>query len=50
MKQALQKSISKICLNILQLETDLTEVEAVVNSRPLVYVGVDLNSEFALTA
>ena len=48
-KQALRKSIGKICLNIVQLETILTEVAAVVNSRPLVYVGADLNSGFALT-
>ncbi|XP_078371352.1 uncharacterized protein LOC144655005 [Oculina patagonica] len=48
-KQALRKSIGKICLNIVRLETILTEVEAVVNSRPLVNVGADLNSGFALT-
>ncbi|XP_068692597.1 uncharacterized protein [Montipora foliosa] len=48
-KQALRKSIGKICLNIVQLETILTEIEAVINSRPLVYVGADLKSGFALT-
>ena len=48
-KQALRKSIGKICLNIVQLQTILTEVEAFVNSRPLVYMGTDLNSGFALT-
>ncbi|XP_067024036.1 uncharacterized protein [Acropora muricata] len=47
--QALRKSIGKICLNIVQLETILTEIEAVINSRPLVYVGADLKSGFALT-
>ena len=47
-KQALRKSIGKICLNIVQLQTILTEVKALVNSRPLVYVGADLNSGFAL--
>ena len=31
-KEALQKSIGKICLNIVQLETILTKVKAVVNS------------------
>ena len=48
-KQALRKSIGKICLNVVQLETILTEIEAVINSRPLVYVGADLKSGFALT-
>ena len=48
-KQALRKSIGKICLNVVQLETILTEIEAVINSRPLVYVGTDLKSGFALT-
>lgn len=38
-KQSFRKSIGKICLNIVQLETILTEVEAVVSSRPLVNVG-----------
>ena len=48
-KQALRKSIRKICLNIVQLETILAEVDAVVNLRPLVYVGADLNSRFSVT-
>ena len=48
-KQSLRKSIGKICLNVDQCKTVLTEVEAVLNSRPLVYVGADLNSGFTLT-
>lgn len=48
-KPSLRKSIGKISLNIVQLETILTAVEMAVNSRPLVYVGADLNSVFALT-
>ena len=38
------------CLvGLVKLQTILIEVEAFVNSRPLVYVGTDLNSGFALT-
>ena len=48
-KPSLRKSIGKISLNIVQLETILTAVEIAVNSRPLVHVGADLNSVFALT-
>ena len=40
-KGALKKSIGKICLTEKKLETFLAEVEAVINSRPLVYVGED---------
>ena len=48
-KQSLRKSIGKLCLTMVQLETVVKEVEAVVNSRPLVYVGADFNSGFTLT-
>ena len=47
-KGALKKSIGKICLTEDQLETVLTEVQAVINSRPLVYVGEDFDSGFSL--
>ena len=42
-KMALRKSIEKLKLTILQLQTFLAETEAIINSRPLVYVGEDLN-------
>ena len=48
-KSVLKKSIGKLCLNMCQLITLLSEVQAVVNSRPLVYVGDDLNSDISLT-
>ena len=47
-KGALKKSIGKLCLTEDQLETFLTEVQAVINSRPLVYVGEDFDSGFSL--
>jgi len=47
-KQSLRKSIGKICLIMVQLEIIVKEVEAVVNSWPLVYVGADFSSGFTL--
>ena len=48
-KMALRKAIGKTCLTMLQLQTFLTETEAIINSRPLVYLGEDLNDSTALT-
>ena len=48
-KGALKKSIGKICLTEKKLETFVAEVDAVINSRPLVYVGEDFSSGFPLT-
>lgn len=48
-KRALQKTIGAQSLTQKQLSTVLTEVEAVINSRPLVYVDDDINSSIALT-
>lgn len=48
-KSSLKKTIGKLCLSYEQLETILVEVEAVINSRPLVYVGQDINDGFSLT-
>ena len=48
-KRTLQKTIGKLCLTYEQLLTVLKEVEAVVNSRPLLYVGDDINSHITLT-
>ena len=41
---SLRKAIGKVCLTSEQLLTILKETEAVINSRPLVYVGEDINS------
>ena len=48
-KRTLRKSIGKICLNSSQLETIVTEIEAILNTRPLVYVGAEIESGIALT-
>ena len=48
-KRALRKTIGTKCLSQRQLATVLTEAEAVLNSRPLVYVEDDINSSVALT-
>lgn len=48
-KRSLRKSIGKLCLTYEQLLTISMEVEAVITSRPLVYVKDDINSHVALT-
>lgn len=48
-KRSLRKAIGKACLTSEQLLTLLKESEAVINSRPLTYVGDDINSFMTLT-
>ena len=42
---ALKKNIGKLFLTDIQLQTIITEVEAVINSRPLVYVDDGLENQ-----
>ena len=48
-KRALRKTLGNQRLTEKQLSTVLTEIEAIVNSRPLVYVDEDINSSMVLT-
>jgi len=48
-KRSLRKSMGRKLLTLIQLQTLIKEVEAVVNSRPLVYVSDDINSTVSLT-
>ena len=48
-KRALRKTRSARCLTQRQLVTVLTEVEAVINTRPWLYVDDDTNSSVILT-
>lgn len=48
-KQALRKSLGRRLLTLMQMQILVKEIEAVVNARPLVYVGDDLNSNITLT-
>ena len=48
-KRSLRKSVGRNLLTDTQLETLIKEIEAVVNSRPLVYVGDDIDSSLVLT-
>ena len=48
-KRSLRKAIGQLCLTNDQLLTVLKEAEAIINSRPLVYMGDDINSGITLT-
>ena len=48
-KRSLKKTARRRLLSLIQLQTVIKEIESVVNSRPLVYVGDDINSNIPLT-
>jgi hypothetical protein len=48
-KQCLKKSLGKLCLSVVQLQTLVVQIEAVLNSRPLTYVGSDIETGCVLT-
>ena len=49
-KTALKKTLGKLTLTREELTTIITETEAIINSRPLVYVGEDFDSGLAITS
>ena len=48
-KSALKKSLGTRCLTFVELETTVQEVEACINSRPLTFVGDEINALSPLT-
>lgn len=48
-KRALRKTLQRKLLSIIQLHTVLKKVESVINTRPLIYVGDDIESTITLT-
>ena len=49
-KMSLRKSIGRVSLTNSQLQTILTKTEAIINTRPLVYVDNDLENEIITPA
>ena len=49
-KMALRKSIGRVSLTSFQLQTILTEVEAVTNNTPLIYANNDQDNQIITTA
>ncbi|XP_045161003.1 uncharacterized protein LOC123525910 [Mercenaria mercenaria] len=48
-KRSLRKTLGRKLLTLIQMTTVLKEIEAVINTRPLVYVGDDIDSNITLT-
>ena len=48
-KGAIRKTIGKSCLSKVEMQTCLSEISVAVNSRPLTFVGTDVENKNALT-
>jgi transposase InsO family protein len=48
-KRSLKKTLGRSCLDYGHLVTVTSEIAAILNTRPIVYLGDDINSGFALT-
>ncbi len=48
-KRSLRKSLGRLCLSLEQLRTLTSEIEAIINSRPLVHVSSEFEDRFCLT-
>ena len=48
-KRSLQKTVGRKLLSNDQMHTVVKEVESVVNARPLVYIGDDIDSTITIT-
>ena len=49
MKGGIRKTIGKSCLRKVEMQTCLSEIAVVVNSRPLTFVGTDVENKNPLT-
>ena len=48
-KRTLKKSVGKSCLSFIELQTEVTEIAAILNTRPLVYVYDTPDEGYCLT-
>src|SRR5689334_382344 len=48
-KQCLRKTLGQIRLSLIQLQTVVAEIEAILNTRPLTYVGSDFSNGQLIT-
>ena len=48
-KRSMKKTIGRRLFTLIQMQTLIKEIESVINTRPLVYVGDDINSSIPLS-